>query len=256
MKLKSVFKVLGSIAVLFFMVFPLICRADVYIKTESHTGAFEVMGQKQPEKKEITVMRLRKDKGRIDIGEAVSIIIRKDKKEMYFMDNIKMTFRRVPFGNLDEIISSFIPESELSGEEREEAKKFMKGIGAMMKVEAKVTDTEEKQKIKGWNCRKYIMEMKMMMGSSTSEIWATEDIKIDYDLYRTLGSAMISKQPGFKELFEEMKKVKGMAVLTTSTSSAMGAEVKSTQEVIEAGEKPAPKGTYEITKGYVESKGD
>ena len=43
--------------------------------------------------------------------------------------------------------------------------------------------------------------------SRVSEIWATEDIPIDYDLCRTLSSAMVAKQPGFQEMFEEMKKI-------------------------------------------------
>ena len=257
MNLKKVFKVSGLITVLFFVVFPLICRADVYIKQKRHTDAFEVMGQTQPEKDEITVIWMSKDKGGIDMGEDKSMIIRLDKNIMYFLDHPKMTYAEMPFGDLSEILSSAIQESELSEEERKEAEKFMKGItSTMMKAEAEVTDTGEEQKIKGWNCRKYIMKVKIMMATSTAEIWATEDIKINYELYRTLGSAVISKQPGFQEMLEEMKKIKGIAVLTTSTSSAMGAEVKSTEELIEVEEKSAPSGTYEIPSGYAKAKGD
>jgi hypothetical protein len=36
----------------------------------------------------------------------------------------------------------------------------------------------------------------------------------------------------------------------------MGAEVKSTEELIEVEEKPAPSGIYEIPKGYTKGKGD
>jgi hypothetical protein len=254
---RKVFKISGLITVLFFVAFPLMCAADVYIKQKRHTDAFEVMGQAQPEKDEITVMWMSKDKGRIDMGEGQSMIIRLDKNMIYFLDQAKMTYSEMPFGDLSEVILEAIPESELSEEERKEAKKFMKGIvGTMMTAEAEVTDTGEKQKIKGWNCRKYIMKVKMMMATATSEIWATEDIKINYELYRTLGSAVISKQPGFQEMFEEMKKIKGIAVLTTSASSAMGAEVKSTEELVEVEEKSAPSGTYEIPPGYTKAKGD
>jgi len=67
---------------------------------------------------------------------------------------------------------------------------------------------------------------------------------------------VISKQPGFQEMLEEMKKIKGIAVLTVSTSSAMGAEVKSTEELIEVEKKSAPSGTYEIPEGYIKAKGN
>jgi hypothetical protein len=254
---KKAFKVSGLVTVLFLVAFPLICKADVYIKQKRHTDAFEVMGQAQPEKDEITVTWMSKDKGRFDMGEGQSTIIRLDKNMMYFLDHTKMTYAEMPFGDLSEVILGAVPESELSEEERKEAQKFMKGItSTMMKAEAEVTDTGEEQKIKDWNCRKYIMKVKIMMATTTAEIWATEDIKINYDLYRTLGAAMISKQPGFQEMFEEMKKIKGIAVLTTSASSAMGAEVKSSEELIEFEEKPAPSGAYEIPAGYKKAKGD
>lgn len=45
----------------------------------------------------------------------------------------------------------------------------------MMKPTVMVTETGETQKIKEWTCRKYIMTMKMMGTTSTSEIWATEE---------------------------------------------------------------------------------
>jgi hypothetical protein len=254
---KKAFKVSGLIAVLFLVAFPLICKADIYLKQKRHTDAFEVMGQAQPEKDEITVTWMSKDKGRIDVGEGQSTIIRLDKNTMYFLDHVKMTYTEMPFGDLSEIILGAAQESQLSEEERKEAQKFMKGItSTMMKAEAEVTDTGEEQKIKDWNCRKYIMKVKMMMATTTAEIWATEDIKINYDLFRTLGAAMISKQPGFQQMFEEMKKIKGIAVLTTSASSAMGAEVKSSEELIEFEEKSAPSGAYELPAGYTKAKED
>lgn len=55
-------------------------------------------------------------------------------------------------------------------------------------------------------------------------------------------------------MFKEMKKIKGIAVLTISTSSGMGAEIKSADELIEVKETTAPAGIYEIPKGYVKAK--
>jgi len=238
------------------VVFPVLAKADVFIKQKRHTDAYEVMGQTQPAKDEIVVMWMGKDKGRLDMSEDSSWIIRLDKNMMYILDHTKMEYVEVPFNEFGDLISYSISQSEMSEEEKAQAKKFMKGIMSMMKPKVEVKDTGEKQKIKGWNCRKYIMKMKMMGMGSTSEIWATEDIKINYDLYRTLGFAMVAKQPVFQEMFEEMEKIKGIPVLTTSKSSAMGAEVKSTEELVEVKKKSAPSGTYEVPKDYVKAKKD
>ena len=92
--------------------------------------------------------------------------------------------------------------------------------------------------------------MKIMGTTSTSEIWATEDIKINYDLYMTLALSIMPKTPGLDKMVEEMKKIKGLTVLNTSSTSVMGSEVKSIQELLEVSEKSAPAGTYVVPSGY------
>jgi len=232
---------------------------DIYIKQRKHTDAFQVMGIAQPEVDEIFVTWMGEDRARYDQGEDTSTIIRLDKNVMYSLDHNDKTYEEIPFRDLSEIPSATISESEPSDKEKQEAEEFASGVTAMMKAEAKVTETGKKKKIRGWNCREYTMIMKMMTATTTSEMWATEDIKINYRLYRelyyrTLLNAMLSRQPGsremFKEMIEEMKKIKGILVLSTTTSSVMGVEVKTIEELVEVAEKKAPEGNYEIPEGY------
>lgn len=257
MKLRKVFKISGLFIILMSFALPCLVQADIYIKQKKHTDAYQVMGQTMPAKDEITITWMTKDKARIDQGEDKSMIIRLDKNIMYSLDHTKMTYGEMPLGDISKIISEAISE-EVSEEEKEKTKEmaeFMKGFtSAMMQMKATVTDTGEKKKIKGWNCRKYILKMKMPMGASTSEIWATENIKINYELYRKISYAMTSKQPGFQEALKEMKKIKGIAVLTISSTDAMGSMVKTTEELLEIKEKSAPRGIYDIPKGYVKVK--
>jgi len=250
MNFKKRWRTLWLILLITLVVTPLLVKADIYLKQKSHTDAFKVMGRTQPAKDEMVVMWMGKDKGRIDQGEKMSTIIRLDKNIMYMVDHNKKTYSEMPFSGLNDLISSSLAKSDLSKEEQAEAKKFMGFAKSMMKVEVKVTDTGETKKIKAWNCRKYLMTTKVMMTSSTSEIWATEDIKLNADLFRTLGFSLMAKQPGFDKAFEEMKKIKGISVLTTSTSSVMGAKVKSTQELLEVKEARPPAGIYEVPAGY------
>jgi hypothetical protein len=49
---------------------------------------------------------------------------------------------------------------------------------------------------------------------------------------------------------EEMKKIKGVPVLTTTSISMMGATMSSITELIEFKEASAPKGTFSIPSGY------
>lgn len=250
MNFRRNLKSLGLFFVLTCMIVPLAIQADVYIKQKNHTDAFQVMGKTEPAKDEMFVTWMGKDKARLDYGEGTSIIVRQDKDVMYMINHPEMKYTEMGAGGLDDILTGAISGAGLSDEEKAQAQQMMKGFAQMMKPEVTVTEAGETMEIKNWKCKKYIMKTKMMMMSSTSEIWATEDIKIDYELFRTLGFSVMAKTPGLKDMLEEMKKINGVTVLSTSTSSAMGAEFKSTQELLEVSEKSAPAGTYDPPVGY------
>ncbi|MBD3413298.1 MAG: hypothetical protein GF421_02570 [Candidatus Aminicenantes bacterium] len=247
---KKSLRVLGAFLLFTYVFVPFAVQADIYIKQKNHTDEVNIMGQIQPAKDEIFVTWMGKDKARLDYSEDTSIIVRPDKKMMYTIDHAKMTYFEMPFNETSDILTASISGADLSGEEKAQAQKMMKGFAQMMTPEVSVTETGETQKIKNWKCKKYIMTMKMMGTTSTSEIWATTDIKINYELFTTLRLSMMPKTPGLDMMLEEMKKIKGLAVLSTETTAMMGTQVQSTQELLEASEKSAPARTYEVPEGY------
>jgi hypothetical protein len=225
-------------------------KADIYIKQKNHTDEMKLMGQTQPAKDEIFEIWMGKDKARLNYGKDTSIIVRQDKRMLYTINHTKMTYSEMPFNETSDILTASISGADLSEEEKAQAQKMMKGFAQMMTPKVSVEETGETQKIKNWKCNKYIMTMKMMGTTSTSEIWATEDIKINYELYTTLRLSMMPKSPGLDKMLEEMKKIKGLTVLSTDTTAMMGTQVTSTQELLEASEKSAPAGTYKVPEGY------
>jgi hypothetical protein len=250
MRFKKSLKAYGMVFILTCVVIPLAVQADVYIKQKNHTDEMKFMGQTQPASDEIFVTWMGKDKARLDHGEDTSIIIRLDKKVMYTINHAEMKYAELPYSETGDILAAAIIGSDLSDEEQAQAQKMMKGLAQMVQPKVSVKETEETQKIKNWKCKKYIMTMKMMGTTTTSEVWATEDIKIDYELYMTLRLSMMPKTPGLDKMLEEMKKIKGLIVLSTGTMSMMGTDVKTTQELLEVSEKSAPAGTYKIPTGY------
>jgi hypothetical protein len=224
-------------------------RADFYMKQRVHTGAFSVMGQDQPEKDEIMVFWIGAGKARTDTESSQSsILLLQDKKMMYMIDHAKKQYSEMPmdFGKI--LGEAGGGEGEEEG--RAQAMAMMKGMMGGMK--ATVIDTGETKKIGDWNCRKYIIEMDMgMMGKVKTETWATEDLKFDYTMAFAMANAMMASMPGFDRILAEMKKIKGVVVQQTATMNVMGgAEVKSTTELLEAGEKAAPAGQYDLPAGY------
>lgn len=250
MRFKKSLRAFGMVFIVTFVIVPLAVQADVYIKQKNHTDEMKLMGQTQPASDQIFVSWMGKDKARLDLFEDKSIIIRLDKNVMYTIDHAEMKYAEFPYSETGDIFSAAIAGSDLLDEEQAEAQEMMKGLAQMIQPKVSVKETGETQKIKNWKCKKYIMTMKMMGITTTSEVWATEDIKIDYELYMTLRLSMMPKTPGLDEMLEEMKKIKGLIVLSTGTMSMMGTDVKTTQELIEVSKKSAPAGTYEVPEGY------
>ena len=165
------------------------------------------------------------------------------------IDHTKMRYTEMPIDSKGDIFASAIAGSDLSNEEQAEAKKMMEGFATMMKPKVSVTHTGETQKIKNWNCKKYIMTMSMMGTTTKFDTWASEDVKIDYELYRNLTFSVMGQTPGIEDMMKEMEKIKGIVVLQEGTMSMMGTDVKSTNELLEVSEKSAPGGTYDVPGG-------
>ncbi len=256
MKIRKSLKALGLIVIVFLIIIPLVVQADVYIKQKNHTDGFSIMGQSTPAKDDMFVTWMGKDKARMDMGEEISIIFRLDNKVMYMVNHAEMSYMEMAIGGKNDILSGFTAGSDLS-EEQAQAKKMMEGFAGMMKPTSTVTETGESQTIKGWNCKKYDMEMSIMGMTTTAEIWATEDIKIDYELYRNLTFSLMGSMGQVMDMgdwMEEMKKIKGIVVRQEGTMSMMGSDVKSSQELLEASSKTAPAGTYTVPEGYEKQK--
>ena len=227
-------------------------QADIFMKQKSHTDGFQLMGQSQPASEEIQDIWITQDKIRSDDSKQ-SVILRLDQNKMYMLNHEEKTYAELPldFGEvLDSQMKEAMEGEDMDAEQKESMMKMMQGMSEM---KVTIKPTGETKKIGDWNCQKYIQTMETMMGPSTSEIWATEDLKMDHDLYSKFMATM-SGQGMFgnimTDMIKEMKKIKGVPVLTVSSVNMMGASIKSTQELIEFKEGTAPAGIFDLPKGY------
>ncbi len=250
MNIKKSLKSLVLLFVLSCAIVPLAVQADVYIKQLNHTDGFSMMGQSQPAKDDLFITWMGKEMARMDYGDETTIIVRLDKKMMYMINHAEKKYAEFAIGGKDDIFTQAISGAGLSGEDQAQARKMMEGFSKMMKPKVSVKVTGETQKINNWNCQKYNMEMSMMGTTSKTEIWASEDIKIDYSLYRSLTYSVMAQMPGIEDMMKEMEKIKGIVVRSTGATSMMGTDVKSTQELQEVSDKSAPAGTYDVPSGY------
>jgi len=254
---SGMFKRIWRLAVAAGLVLPVLASADMCLKQKHHQDAFTMMGKTQPAKDYSGTLWITSDKARNDMDDK-STIVRLDRNVMIVLDHAKKTWMEIPL-NFAEAAQKQMEKEGASDEELAKLPESMRNLmkGAMgMKIT--VTETGERKNINGWNCRKFIQKIEGMVASE-SEVWASQDVKLDEKLLAKFNAAMMASMPGMKEslgdLQKQMEKIKGVAVLTSTASTIMNAKMKSSVELIEVKEGPAPAGIFEAPADYKKLKG-
>lgn len=232
-----------ALLVVMLLVLPLIANADYKLVQAVYVDSYSMQGQTVPAKADTNVTWLAPGQARVNQGDTASFVILAKNNVMYMLDHKDKKYTEVPVGAFSAMI-------EAQGSKDSTAMAQAKSMLDMMRVKAKVTPTEETQKIGDWNCLKYELAIEIAMTTSTTEAWVTNDIDLDYDLYNWATQTMKAFLPGFDEVMTEMKKMKGVQVKSVTTASFMGVDMKTTTELLSAEEMTAPAGSFSIPDGY------
>ncbi len=220
--------------------------ADIYMKQKQHTDAVTMMGQTQPAQDMINESWITTDKIVI-MTEKQKVIMDMDKKSMTMINHETKSIVDMPM----DFSKMMKKEGDMSTEEKAEFQQFM---GKMMQMDLKVEETNERKKIGKWNCRKYLQTINMAMGTTNSKIWATEDIKVDEELYIKYSVGILAQMPGMSQnmsaITQELKKIKGVHVYSEQTITMMGQAMKSSIELIEFKEGKAPSNIFDLPAEY------
>ena len=237
------------------LMLPGLIHADIYLKYKQRTDAFEIMGQKQPARETVRETWIARDMIRTDEGPQ-TMIMRIDKKQIYLMDNQAKTYSEFPMDMQEMARQAIEEDQEMSPQEKEDAKDFVEGMmEGMSEFSVTVEDTGQTKKIGPWNCRKYIQTTNTAMGPSETELWATNDIDLDYDLLHRMAAASMMMMPGMQKTMDdfvkEMKKIDGVTVHSISTSTMMDTEIRTTQDLLDYSDKKTGEGFYTVPKNYM-----
>jgi len=223
--------------ILFTLALVILCTvfvsADIYIQQKTHSDAFEIMGQKTPEKNEVSHMWIGKNKMAMQ-GEAMSFVVNLDKKEILWINHKTKTY--VPM-SLPLELDKYFPSQ------------MMQMMGG---IKVTVNPTGETLKIGDWNCQGYDMSMNMMMFTMNSKIWASTDVPFDWKNFNETMFGEFAKVTMRldENAVKELQKIEGFQIKSVLTVSMMGQEMITTQEVVEISKKSAPAGIYEAPAGY------
>jgi hypothetical protein len=236
---KNIF---GPCAVLLFGV-AIAAQADMTMTQVQTTQAMKNGKADGDPKTQSSILWIAADKIRMD-GQNESVLLKGDKDSVYLIDNKKKTYTGISLSQV----------ANPTGQSQEMPAGMPAMMADMMKMEVTIEVTSEKKAINGWNCTKYLQTVKMMGTETTTELWATPDIKVDPAMANKLSSSLLLKSPAMKNLAAQMQKeygkIKGFVVYSVATSAVGGKETRTTSEIREVKESAAPAGTYEVPAKY------
>ncbi len=232
------------LAVVAAVLLPAFAQAGAHFVFARHTDAAEMQGMKMPETNDTTSTWLADGNARSDMADTASTIIIGETKTIYMLNHQNKTYSEFNLNTVSDKLK------EKAADKSDPAAMMAQQMMAMMKVNMTVTPTEEVKKIGDWNCKKYVTEIDMGPAKNTSDMWFTDEIKVDRELMAMTMNSMVTIMPGFADALEEFKKMDGVMVKSEGKVKAMGMEFASTDELISYEEKDAPEGAFEIPEGY------
>jgi len=229
---------------------PMMAQGAIYMKQLSHTDAFEMQGQQMPAKTDTIVTWVTENKGKMEMGDSATVLTLAEENAMYMINHKDKIYSKIPLDALGDV--SKMMAGEGATEQQKQQAEMMKQMMSAMKISAEVEPTELTKEIQGYECTRYDVTMSMGMVDVKTEVWATDEINVNYDIYNKMNYFTMSSFPGFSQAMEQMKKVKGVAIETTGTLTMMGNSVPMYSRLLEFEEKKAPEGTFDLPEGYSE----
>lgn len=231
---------------------PGLAAAADHLRLRHVSDAFEIMGQAQPAADEVVDVWLAGDRARMDSAgtdgagtggaRGASVIVREDLQTIYLVDHGQRVYTELPM-DMNRVVSDIAG----TGEAGRMAAQLM---GTMLKVDARVDETGETRTIGARTCRVYRLALVMAMGSTDSEICADPESPVDMGLYYRVANVMLAGQQGYGAAVEEIGKVRGLPVETTSTVRLMGTTVRSRAELLTHATVDVTPGHFEVPAEY------
>jgi hypothetical protein len=226
-------------------------HADTFLKYKRTTDPYTIGGQSHPASTSQSTAWIGAKKAAYDDGEGHRTIMAFGTRTLTVIDIANKTYSVLNLDSLESMFDQAIEKNTDDAESAAAMKAMMQGImGSAMKGAMKVTATGEKKKIGSWMCTKYLADITVAVGVTKSEMWITDQIKVDPAIFNMMKNGMMAMLPGFGDIAKEIEKIKGVPVQTVSTAQTMGANIVTTELLLESAEKAAPAGIYTIPKGY------
>ena len=211
--------------------------ADVLVKIKTHSDPIAVGGQSQPARDAVADQWYAPGKTAQSSGDS-GFIVDLDKNMAYMINHRDKSYVALPLPI--DIVKVLPPEVAQQA--------------AMMQMTATVAPTSETRTVLSLPCTGWDVTLTMMGMPMKMRVWTSTAVPAALLAHSAkVTPAFIQGQMRLTgESVKEFAKITGFQVATEMTADVMGARMRTTTEVIEIVEKPAPAGAFEPPAGYAQ----
>jgi hypothetical protein len=211
--------------------------ADVYVKIKTHSDPITAGGQSQPARDAVAEQWYGPGKTAQSGGDA-GFIVDLEKNMAYMVNHRDKSYVPMP---LPIDITKVLPPEVAQ-------------MAPRMQMTATVTPASETKTIGPWPCTAYDVSLTVMGMPIAMRVWASTAVPaalLDY-ASKVTPVFLQGQMRLTDESVKEFAKIRGFQVATELTADMMGARMRTTTEVVEIVEKPAPAGTFAPPAGYAQ----
>ncbi|MGB5105622.1 MAG: hypothetical protein WBP42_02800 [Candidatus Zixiibacteriota bacterium] len=131
---------------------------------------------------------------------------------------------------------------------------FVEGLSkirpSLSGIKSITKEINEEKVINGFRCKKFIVEVTDSADTNAAEVWTTNDLRLNYELYTKSFPPTNFSGPQQARLCDEIAKIVGLHVLVVKRSTDFGADIRWISEVVESKEIGVPDGFYEVPDNF------
>ncbi len=136
------------------------------------------------------------------------------------------------------------------GAPRATSRDQLERLRSLLRVAVRVTDTGEEQEIDGHRCRRWVVEQQLGRQRITTEVWLTDQLDVDHALLHQATRPALAALPGGEQALQELSRLQGVPVRSTSIIRALGRRGRTETELLEVARETVPPAHFAPPAGY------
>jgi hypothetical protein len=140
----------------------------------------------------------------------------------------------------------------LAGDTTRSRDRKTRQLKSLLDVDARVVDTGEDDVIDGYQCRRWVVEQRFGTQQTTSEVWLTTDLDVDFTLLHRATQPALAALPGGEAALAELSRLQGVPVWSTAVMQIMGRQTRTETRLVQAVLDTVPLSFFRPPADYVD----